>query len=62
MNGLEIRKKIDKNNELIRKYLDTFVLSMEIQELYKENDKLREQCPHSFLMGKCVYCDKFEEK
>jgi hypothetical protein len=60
MNGNEIRKQIDLNNAQIRKLLDKFVLTDEIQKLMKDNDYLRAQCNHNFIDGVCTYCDSFE--
>lgn len=60
MSGIEIRQKIDENNEKIRKALDKFVLTDEIQLLMKVNDSLRAKCQHHFVDGICEYCDSFE--
>ena len=60
MSGNEIRERIDKNNARIQAALNKFVLNKEIQELMKENDSLRAQCPHNFIDGVCEYCDGFE--
>ena len=60
MSGNEIRERIDNNNAWIRKALDKFVLTDEIQKLMKDNDNLRKQCKHHFIDGVCEYCDAFE--
>lgn len=60
MSGKEIRERIDINNALIRKALDRFVLTDEIEKLMKDNDNLRAQCQHHFIDGVCEYCDGFE--
>ena len=60
MSGKEIREQIDLNNARIRAALDKFVLTNEIQQLMKDNDKLRAQCQHHFIDGTCEYCDAFE--
>jgi len=60
MNGKEIRSRINLNNEKIRIALDRFALTDEINNLMKENDKLRQQCQHNFVDGVCEYCDSFE--
>ena len=60
MSGNEIRLQIDKNNEKIRKALNTFILTDEIQKLMEENDILRSKCEHEFIDGTCKYCDAFE--
>ncbi len=62
MSGIEIRKKIDENNKKIRKALDRFVLTDEIQQLMKDNDSLRANCQHHFVDGTCEYCDSFEDQ
>jgi len=62
MSGIEIRERIDENNARIQAALDKFVLNEEIQELMKENDKIRAQCQHNFIDGVCEYCDGFEEQ
>lgn len=58
MTGKEIQEKINFNNKKIGEALDpsTFVLQEEILDLMKENDKLREKCPHKFENNKCIYC------
>lgn len=61
MNGQEIRNKIDENNLKIREMLDNFILNPAIQNLLTENEKLRNQCQHSFKYGVCEYCDAFKE-
>ena len=61
MSGNEIREKIDANNLIIRSKLDNFVLTDEIKNLLAENETLRNECPHEFIDGICIYCDGFEE-
>lgn len=60
MSGKEIRERIDANNARIRRALDRFVLTDEIEKLMKDNDNLRAQCQHHFIDGVCEYCDGFE--
>ncbi len=60
MSGKEIRERIDANNARIRRALDKFVLTDEIEKLMKDNDNLRAQCQHHFIDGVCEYCDGFE--
>lgn len=61
MSGNEIREQINKNNELIKAKLTSFVLTDEIKEIMALNAKLRRQCPHQFKEGFCIFCDEFEE-
>lgn len=58
MDGQEIKRLITFNNQKIEEMLDpaTFVLKPEIQELLNENQKLRQDCPHEFQNGICIYC------
>lgn len=58
MTGQEIEKLITFNNKKIEELLDpsTFVLNPEVEHLLAENKKLREQCPHVFKEGFCIYC------
>lgn len=58
MTGKEIQEKINFNNKKIGEALDPsiFVLQEEILDLMKENDRLREECPHKFENNKCIYC------
>lgn len=57
MNGLDIRKRIDANNQKIQKALNKFTLTDEINQLMKENAELREICPHEFAGTFCRFCD-----
>lgn len=59
MEGEEIRKIIDFNNQEIEKLIDptTFVLNPKVSELMVENEELRKKCLHHFKNGKCIYCD-----
>ena len=64
MTQLEIRKKIDENNELISKMLNPsqFVLNNCVMDKLAENRELQMQCKHEFDEdGFCVWCDKLEE-
>ena len=63
MTGLEIERLIAFNNKKIEEMLDpsTFVLKPEVSELLEENKKLREQCPHIFERGVCVFCGTTKE-
>jgi len=60
MNGNEIRSRINLNNSKIRKALEKFTLTDEINNLMKENDALRAQCHHHYVDGVCEFCDSFE--
>lgn len=57
MNGQEIRERIDSNNLKIRRALNKFVLTDEINQLMKNNEELRAICKHSFENGFCKFCD-----
>lgn len=57
MNGLDIRKRIDANNAKIKRALDKFVLTDEINQLMAENAELRAHCPHEFVGTFCRFCD-----
>ena len=46
MNGEEIKERIDQNNKKIHEALKQFILTNDIKELLKENDKLRNLCKH----------------
>ena len=60
MNGEEIKERIDQNNKKIHEALKQFILTNDIKELLKENDKLRNLCKHQFINGCCRYCGKQE--
>lgn len=58
MTGQEIERLITFNNKKIEELLDpsTFVLKPEVEALLEENKRLREQCPHVFENGICIFC------
>ena len=61
MNGMEIQSKIIENMKIIEEEAKTglFTLSKRAQEAIKENEHLRDICPHEFNeLGYCKYCDK----
>lgn len=62
--GLDIKKKIDKNNTLIESLVtpNVFTLNNTVAELLKENEILRKNCPHEYEDGYCIYCYKEENK
>lgn len=62
--GLDIKRRIDLNNELIEKALkpNQFTLNNTIAGLLLEIDTLQKECPHEFEDGYCIYCYKMEEK
>lgn len=62
MNGPEVRKRLDENYQRIKDLLDKFVLTEEIKKCLEDNQMLRENCPHKFEDGICIYCDTEEEK
>lgn len=60
MKGIEIRKKIDENNEMMVKYLNpnVYVLNNVVRDLLVENAELQKICEHKFDEdGFCIYCD-----
>lgn len=62
MNGQQIRERIDENNIKIKRALNKFILTDEINELMKENAELRFSCPHEFNEeGICKFCDMPKE-
>lgn len=64
MTNLEIKEKIDINNNLIEQLLNPsqFTLNNTIKDLLKENDELQKQCTHNFVDGYCEYCYMEETK
>ena len=60
MLGIEIKEKIDRNNELIESLItpNVFTLNNTVSALLAENEKLQRGCPHEFRGGYCVYCYK----
>ena len=64
MTNLEIKQKIDSNNELIEQLLspNVFTLNTTIMKLLEENRKLQAQCNHNFVGGYCEYCYTEEQE
>lgn len=64
MTPLEIHKKIDSNNRLIKQLItpNVFTLNNTVSDLLKENKELQKQCPHCFVDGYCEFCYKGEEE
>ena len=64
MTGQEIERLITFNNKKIEELLDpsTFVLKTEEEKLITENKRLREQCPHVFEHGVCIFCGTSREE
>lgn len=60
--GLDIKRRIDLNNELIEKALkpNQFTLNNTVMGLMLEIDALQAECPHEFNEGYCIYCYKSE--
>lgn len=64
MHPVEIRNKINFNNERLKELIhpNTFVLNTLVFDILKENEKLREQCKHEFdSSGYCIICDFYDE-
>lgn len=61
-NGEQIAAAINFNNKKIESLLKpgTFILNREVQNLIKENELLREECPHVYERGICIYCGEKE--
>lgn len=64
MKQLDIKAKIEQNNELIEQLLtpNKFTLNNTIADLLLENENLQKQCNHIYEDGICVYCYKMEEE
>ena len=64
MNELEIKKRIDQNNDLIEKMIspNIFTLNNTVAQLLKENEILQSQCEHEFEDGYCIFCYKEESQ
>lgn len=62
MDGNTVKELITFNNKKIEEMLDptTFVLKPEVQALLRKNQELRDQCPHKFQNGVCIYCGTSE--
>ena len=60
MDGNEIRTKIAQNNAIIEATNPAiFILNEKVAEALKENERLRNICPHKYdETGFCIYCDK----
>ena len=60
--GLDIKKRIDLNNQLIEQALkpNQFTLNNTVKGLLLEIDELQNQCPHEYEDGYCIYCYKGE--
>jgi len=63
MDGNEIREIITRNNAIIADTNPTiFVLNEKVEKALKENEQLRNICPHEFdETGYCIYCDKVRD-
>lgn len=62
MNTIEIRKKVNQINRDLDKAITQFVLNRDsITELQSDLELIQSECPHEFINGYCVHCDKMEE-
>lgn len=61
--GLDIKRQIDLNNDLINQALkpNQFTLNNTVASLLLEIDSLQKQCPHEYEDGYCIYCYKSED-
>lgn len=60
MNGMEIRSRIIKLNDLINIKLTpgVFTLNEEVLRAQEEIKELQAMCPHEYDdLGFCIYCD-----
>ncbi len=64
MTNLEIKRKIDANNDLIQMLFEPnrFTLNNKVRDLLKENEELQKQCTHKFVDGYCEFCYMEEPK
>ena len=63
MNTVEIRRKVNQINTELGKAFALFVLNDEtIKELQSKLDIVQSECPHEFVNGYCIHCDKAEEE
>lgn len=58
MTGLEIKDKINFNNQKIQSLLDPsiFVLQPEVLKYMEDNEYLKSICPHQYENGVCIFC------
>ena len=63
MNGSEIKKKIDEDNEKLAELATPsfFTLNKQVYELLQEVNYLQGLCVHEFKDGVCIFCGKEEE-
>lgn len=54
----EIKIKIDQLNQQLEEAIDptTFVLNPTAVAIFREIDKLRNECQHSLIGNECEYC------
>jgi hypothetical protein len=63
MNTVEIRQKVNQINRELDKAITQFVLNNDsIAELQSELNLIQSECPHEFINGYCIHCDKAEEE
>ena len=64
MTNLEIKQKIDENNNIIEQLVtpNKFTLNNTVFKLLEENKRLQLQCKHNFINGYCEYCYAEEKK
>lgn len=62
MNGPEIKERLELNNKRLETLLRTFVLTDEVKNILKENEELKNICPHNYSEGICIFCGSLEEE
>lgn len=64
MTQLEIKQKIEDNNQIIESLFmpNQFTLNNTVRKLLAENAELQKQCHHQYEGGYCIYCYKEENE
>lgn len=63
MNTVEIRQKVNQIYKELEKAITQFVLNNDyITELQSELNLIQSECPHEFINGYCIHCDKAGEE
>ena len=62
MSGIEVKQHIDQLSEELHEQLQQFILTGRVNEIMEEINNFRNNCPHEFVNGKCIYCGKKEQE